>query len=194
MTDRRDPDPTIRAARRGASEAQDRLIEACRQDLERFLQKQMGPRLGRHYSLSDLGQETFLRAFRGIDRLRDDASLSDFRRYLYRHARWVAVELGRKAQDMFGESNAEDDRGPPRDVEASPTGEVTHRDDVAWLEARIDRLDPRYADVVRLRLKDLSFAEVADRLGIHEATARKRYLRAAAQLARIREQRDDPES
>ena len=45
------------------------------------------------------------------------------------------------------------------------------------MRALLGRLEPKYADVVRLRLEGLAFADIAARLGTREDTARQRFAR-----------------
>jgi RNA polymerase sigma factor (sigma-70 family) len=51
------------------------------------------------------------------------------------------------------------------------------------MRSLLDRLDPKYADVVRLRLDGVSFAEIAERLGVEEATVRQRLSRVLRTLS-----------
>jgi RNA polymerase sigma factor (sigma-70 family) len=66
----------------------------------------------------------------------------------------------------------------------------------AWVRLALELLDPRDRDVVLLRQwKELSFAEIAEELGISESGARMRFQRAlpkiAKQVAALREGRVD---
>ena len=178
----------IEVARRGDRSAQDRLIQRCAPSLENYLGRQMGAGLRRYASVSDLGQEVLLRAIHVMDRLPEDASFADFERLLRRQARWLATDHARAARNFAGESAAEvplDEARDPRSVESR--GSVTNSDEAVWFAGLVDRLDPDLAEVVRLRLDGLSFAEIASRTGIELNAARKRYLRAAGRLRRLGE-------
>jgi RNA polymerase sigma-70 factor (ECF subfamily) len=179
-----DENHLIRAAKRGEAAAEQRLHDLCAKALAEYVARRSGAALRRHVSLSDLCQESFLRAFRAIGSLRDDATLDDFRALLFQHASWVASEKGRQAQDYKGESALEQRLEEALVAARSPAskGTVTREDERRWLESFVARLDPGQAAVIRLRLDGLSFVQIGERLSLDKDAARKRYLRGITRL------------
>jgi len=179
-------DPLLQRACAGDEAAWRDLIGAHQQALQRYLDRRMGARLRRGCSASDLMQEVCLRVFRALRSAPADATERTFRRWLYRHADWVLAERGHAARRHEGESVAGARGGDlPARERSTGDGEVTHRDQVAWLRALLDRLAPKYGDVVRLRLEGLSFAAIGARLGLQEATVRQRLSRVLRTLTEL---------
>lgn len=165
----------LQRARAGDPDAWRELVAQHSARLRRYLRRRMGAHLHRACSAGDLEQEVLLRVFRGLPAAPADASVRLFRRWLYRHADWVLSSRGLAARRFQGESAG--GTAEPVEHPESETGAVTRQDQVAWLQRLIDRLAPRFAEVVRLRLEGRSFADVAQRLGIDEAAARQRFAR-----------------
>ncbi|MCR9245195.1 MAG: sigma-70 family RNA polymerase sigma factor [bacterium] len=176
----------IARARAGDPEAECELVQTNAAQLRRYLDRRMGSHMRRTVSAADLGQEIFARVFAALKTMPTGADARTFRRWLYRHADWVLSNHGNAARHWRGESAA----GARSDVaEPQPSaGAVTRGDEAAWLHALVERLPGRYADVVRLRLAGLAFAEIANRLGIREETARQRHARV---LRTLRDQTDE---
>ncbi len=180
-------DPLIRAAREGSEAACAELVRLTGETVRAYLGRHVGRSLSRRVSLADLSQETYARVFRSLADVPDDADLELFRARLVRHAEWVIRDAARSLRHLVGESAAGEE--PDRDLceppPASSMGDVTRRDEAAWLQRLVGKLDPAYADIVRRRLSGESFAAIAARRGEPEATARKRYERAYRRLREL---------
>lgn len=167
----------IERARRGDTAAAGRLIELSRPGLRTYLESRVGPALRRHTSIGDLEQEVLLRIPDLVPRLRESASFDELTGLLLKNARWVIHNAVRTGQRFQGESLAPADPGPAS--QQGSQGSVTRADENARLAALVEELEPELADVVRLRLADRTFVDIASQLGIAEATVRKRYMTAA---------------
>lgn len=178
------PEPDlVRQAKHGSREAYESLLAQCEPVIRAFLANQLGSRLKRHTSLSDLHQEVLMRGAEALRALPDDAEVDDFRALLLMHARWAIGKAVRRGRNFAGESVVTPEFGP----QATPTptasqGVVTRGDEMAWLAAEVDGLEAPLAAAVRLRLQGRTFAEIAAELGIGEDAARKRLVRAALLL------------
>lgn len=171
-------DPLLQRALAGDAEAQRQLVDDNAAALRRYLDRRMGARLRRAVSAADLSQDVFARVFAAMAAMPAEATARSFRLWLFRHANFVLANHGGKAQRAVGESAvAPGDVDVPAAVGDSSTGDVTRGDQVAWLRALLDRLEPKYRDVVRLRLEGLSFGEIAAQLDLQAATARQRFAR-----------------
>lgn len=171
------------AAQRGSTGAQDELVRRFTPMLERYLRGEVGKKLGRAVSVSDLCQETFVQSLRALDRLAPTASLDDFQAHLLRHAQWILGKQARHHERFRGESVAER-AAQELEQPARTAGDVTRTDQREWMLSMVDRLDEKQAAVVRLRLQPMEFAEIAAELGISEMSARKRYVRGFHELRR----------
>jgi RNA polymerase sigma-70 factor (ECF subfamily) len=133
----------------------------------------------------DLTAETFAQAFRGRDGFRGHGEVEAAawlygiaRHLLTRYIRRGIVE--RKALRQLGIELPElDERDIERVVELAGLAEL--HDAVA---GAFGQLQPEQRDAVQLRIVDeQSYAEIAERLGISEQTARARVSRGLRQLA-----------
>ncbi len=171
------------------SDEEARLVELWSDDVRRLVARSAGPRLRRTRSVSDLCQDAFLRFFRGLDPGAATQPTEDLRRRLLRNARWVVLDAARAAGAEHGESAAGDGavaRVADRDS-GGDDGPVTLQDQERWVHRLIERLDERDARILRLRLKRVPYADIADQLGMTADAARKRHELAVRALAtRIR--------
>lgn len=166
-------DPILQRASDGDDQAQRELVDSNAAALRRYLDRRMGNQLRRAVSAADLSQEVFTRVFLAMSSMPDGADQRTFRRWLYRNADWVLSNHGHAARRLQGESAV---ISSYQHAQPGGThGDVTMRDEAAWLRALLRRLEPKYADVVKLRLDGLSFADIGTRLGITEVTARQRH-------------------
>lgn len=194
-------DPLLERARAGDRGAWNELAAATASDLRAYLDRSMGERLRRTIALEDLCQDALMQALDAIPALRPDATLEDFRRLLLKNARWIVLDRGRRGGRFAGESVSPVEPGR---VEADPPpesrgGAVTHADELRFLRAMIERLDPRYGRILARRMAGAGFAEIALELGETEANVRKRFQRAVTSLkqyvaARAPLDRDAPRS
>lgn len=128
----------------------------------------------------DVVQETYLRAFRGIDRFRGEAQFST---WLYRiTANAASTHLGRRAKHRHEELSPDD-----QVVDERPEIDPGHRAENEALRDRlrlaIDALPARLRAVVVLRdVYDLPHGAIAAELGISETAAKVRLHRARRRL------------
>lgn len=128
----------------------------------------------------ELLQEVYLHAFKGLERYRGDGPLEA----------WFAIVAIRRARDwkrkVVRQRKHEPDREEiARDLEAdAPKGpDDTARRLRRVLDAALATLPERQRSAFLLReVEDLSFREVAEALGVNEATARVHHLRARRAL------------
>jgi RNA polymerase sigma factor (sigma-70 family) len=180
----------VRAARDGDRAARERLFRLYSEPLRGWLRGNVGERLGRALSHSDLAQETFLRALDALKVLPDGAGLSDFEGLLYQNARWRVLKHAERHRYYEGESaaGAPASKAPDPDGDAS-AGVVTRTDESRWVRELIERLPSDQAAVVRRRLDGRPFADIGRELDITEETARKRHLRGTLALQRLARER-----
>jgi RNA polymerase sigma-70 factor (ECF subfamily) len=138
----------------------------------------------------DVAQEAFVRAYRGLERFRGDASLSTwFYRILVnevqRHRRWRWVRQ-RVAADMPDE---------PRDANPSPTGDPVLRERIVRALDRLTR--PQREAFVLVHLEGLTVVEAAEVTGRAVGTMKSHLHRALvsmrSQLADLDSRTETPE-
>ena len=173
----------VRAARDGDRAARERLFALYAAPLQDWLQGQVGARLSRAVSLSDMAQETYLRSMEALRVLPDDAGLAGFEGILFQNARWYVLKQARSHRNFEGESAA----GLPPERATDPAGElseglVTRSDQLDRMRELIDRLPQQQAEVVRRRLAGKTFAAIASELEITDEAARKRHMRGTLML------------
>ena len=132
-------------------------------------------RVGLREDLDDMVQETFLRAYKGLPRLRDH---SRFGAFVHRIAQNIAIDRlrrgGREAVSL-------------EDVNLEPQTATEPRDDreehLAQVRALVGRLPPALREAVLMfYFERHSHAEIAGMLGITEAAVNQRLHRARVQL------------
>lgn len=143
--------------------------------LKRFLQR----RLGNAALAEDLAQETWIRAVSA----ETPAIIGNPRAYLFRIAANLAIDhqrhVGRGVEVETAEQVEVADRAP------SPEDVALHRSEVARLLQVVDGLPPRCREVFLLaKFEDLTYAEVAARLGISRNTVIKHMVAALAAVER----------
>lgn len=128
----------------------------------------------------DIAQETYLRAFRGLERFRGDAQFST---WLYRiTSNCASTHLGRRGRhrhDQLDENTPADDLRPAANPESAlESGALRDR-----LQAALMGLPPRMRAVVVLRdVYDLPHDSIAAELGISVSAAKVRLHRARRRL------------
>jgi RNA polymerase sigma-70 factor (ECF subfamily) len=176
------------------------LFEGHRSRLRTMLRLRLDRRLQARVDPSDVLQEAFLAAAAGIDRF-----LADPRIPLYL---WLRFLAGRKLEELHRRHLDTGKRDPAREVslhreplpmatsaeialellgkDPSPSDAAARAELRARLEDAIESLQPLDREVLALRhFEELRTQEVAHALGIEEATARKRYLRAVERLRKV---------
>lgn len=178
-----DDEALIRAAQGGDEGALDELYVRTCDRLEAYVNRISGARLLRHVVSEDVLQDTYVRVFRVLDSLRPEANVEDFWRILRRNALWVVRNQGARHGGKQGESAL--GAGSPADLadgSGDRTGTVTRRDEASWLQSQLDEIDSGHGEVVRRRMKQEAFNDIALQVGISEEAARQRYSRAIRDL------------
>jgi RNA polymerase sigma-70 factor (ECF subfamily) len=126
---------------------------------------------------ADLTQETFLRyAERGLG---DGAAVIHDRSYLYRTARNLAIDHVRQQARRRTETVADEDLARIAQDRPSPEDAAESRRSLERLRTAIEELPGRTRQIFVLgRLEDLSYRQIADRLGISESSVQKHLARA----------------
>lgn len=155
----------------------DALFRSCRRELERFFRR----RVGSAEAAADLTQEAFLRLLRAGAA----GAIENPRAYLFRTAGNLVADHYRAAgAEPAGELG---EAGWQRLAAAEPSAEraVLSREELAVLRRAIGELTPRERQVFLLhKFEQLSYAEVAERLGIAKNTVVVHMVRALGHCKR----------
>ena len=137
--------------------------------------------LGPGDEAEDVGQETFIRLYRSLDRFRGDSSLGT---YLTRIAINLSLTALKKRKRRASRFVSRDEREASRAEESvDPRGELERADRDRRIREAIDGLSPPHRAVVVLRMIDgYSTRETADILKIPAGTVMSRLARALDRL------------
>lgn len=164
----------VQRAQRGEGRAFSELVTRYQDRVYRFLL-----RLTRSQDdARDLTQDTFMRAYQGIDRWRPDAL---FRTWLFRIARNVAFDrLRRDKRVEFVELDEDVDIADPA---AGPETIVETAQRYRLLEAALERLPAEHREILLLReIEEMSYDDIAQVLDLQIGTVKSRIARARATL------------
>ena len=150
--------------------------------------------VGRHDQAEDLTQDVFLKLFKSLDTFDRRAN---FQTWLISVSRNLCIDhyrSVRKERETINRDVDPADLAPAAPVR-SPQAELELRDRVHLLRVALDALAPTLRTAVMLRdIQELSYQEIADRLGLPEGTVKSRINRGRTELARqiqkLREQQD----
>jgi RNA polymerase sigma-70 factor, ECF subfamily len=132
---------------------------------------------GRGHHVDDLAQETFMRAYQALPRF-DPGGSATVSTWLLTIATRLAIDAKRKKD--FGSIGSYDDRpGTHRSPEAESNNSALGR---ALEKAAAELPDDQRAALVLAEFHGFSLAELADALGIPEATAKTRVFRAREKM------------
>lgn len=145
-----------------------------REALARFLRARLGPAA----DVEDLLQELFLKL-----QAVEDADVRDPRAYLYRLASNLMMDRWRSRTRAAARDGAwlAAHRGDQTDADDAPSPEavVAGKQRLAALVAAMERLPVKTRTVFRLhKFEDLSYAQVAERLGISRSSVEKHMMDA----------------
>jgi RNA polymerase sigma-70 factor (ECF subfamily) len=142
----------------------------------------------------DLAQEVFIKLFKSLETFDRRANFQTWlvsvsRNLCIDHYRSVRKEREAIARDVDPADLA------PAAPGRSAYAELEQRDRVLLLRAALDRLAPALRTAVLLRdIQELTYQEIADRLGLPEGTVKSRINRGRTELARhlqaLRQQQD----
>lgn len=189
------PDRLLDQAKAGHGPALGQLLEQYRGYLTLLIRLQVGRRLQGKVDLDDLLQETFLEAHQAIGRLRAESEreflawlrqilacvlANQVRRYFGTKRRNPRLEMDLEAE--LDQSSRALDRGLIA-PQSSPSQQVARREQSILLAEALEKLPEDYREVIILRqLEDLSFPEVARRMGRTENSVKNMWVRALARL------------
>jgi RNA polymerase sigma-70 factor (ECF subfamily) len=136
---------------------------------------------------ADLAQEAFLRAWRSLPSFQGESSFST---WLYRLATNLCIDFLRreKRRSAVAAAVSLDDSGDAAPTQVSdprftPEGELERRELRAAVDRGLARLSDDHRQVLVLReLEGLSYAEIAQALGVEEGTVKSRLARARLAL------------
>lgn len=151
------------------------IIADCSGDLRRFI----GSRVRDPADREDVTQETLLR----LARYDDLGGLQNPRQFLFRVAENLIHDRRRRARVRREEAHDSVEDHVLRDSAADPSMVVEQRDELARVRAAIVALEePLRTAFVLSRYRDLSYAEIAARMGISVKTVEKYISRALIKL------------
>ncbi len=129
----------------------------------------------------DIVQETFIKVWRQLDKFKEGMGI---RPWLFRIARNTAIDYLRKKKHIpFSQFGEPDEIAVFEDTGVNLMEESISREDVASLNAAIDRLPEQYREIIVLRAEQgLTFDEIADMLGKPLNTVKSTYRRGLAVL------------
>jgi RNA polymerase sigma-70 factor, ECF subfamily len=181
-------DSWIESARRGDRAALAKALMSFRDYLLLVANENLEPTLRGKEGASDLVQETFLRAQRGLSSFRG-SSADEWRNWLrgilIRHIANERRRFAATAKRSVGrEVPIQDWAGiDPPQREATPSRELRQRERETALLDALGRLPEHYRDVVIMHHRDQqTFLEIGRRRGISEEAARKLWTRALGRL------------
>jgi RNA polymerase sigma-70 factor (ECF subfamily) len=181
----------------GSADARNRLFARYRELVKRVVRGRMDPRLSARVDSSDVVQEVFATAHRGLDEyLRTRPAefyvwirgLAEQRLVdLYRRHVGAAKRSVRREAPAAG---IPDDSAPERELPAgsqtSPSQQAIRDEQTEALRRALEVLSPDDREVIALRyLERLTMPEVAVTLGISLPAAKSRHLRAIARLTEL---------
>lgn len=186
----------LRRAQGGDSDALQPLLERYYERVRRIVRLRLGAALRRRLDSGDILQETFLAAVRNFSRfeLRDEASFIN----------WLAVLAENQIRDAHDYHIAQKrsmdrqvplefvDRSGPIGIDPvaaglSPEGAAERAEEVARIEAAIERLPPEHRELILLRdYAGASWEVIAEHTGRPSPdAARMVHAKAMVQLARL---------
>ncbi len=141
--------------------------------------------VGNRDDASDLAQEAFLRAWRGLGALRADTAFSS---WLYRLTCNLCMDFlrGAKRRKTLSLTRPDEEADAQWDIPDPAPGPEDHvllDEDRAVLERAMAWLNTEHRKILTLRvINGLSYAQIADILGVAEGTVKSRLARARRNL------------
>jgi len=158
----------VEACIAGNHSAMQQLYERCSDRVYRLMMRMVGPQ-----DADDLTQQVFLQTFRKLDRFRGESTLET---WLYRLASNEALQhLRRRKRDstdplLHEPASNDSDRG-------------LRIEDSEMLELGLSKLDAELRVILSLKeVQDLSYAKIAETIGIPAGTVGSRLNRARKEL------------
>lgn len=137
----------------------------------------------------DLTQESFLKAWRGLQFYKSECSFST---WLYRLSTNVCIDHLRSRKRKGAVSLSVTDEGGEEteleipDAEPLPEQQIIHREERQAIAAAMNRLEEEYRTVLTLRVvEELSYEQIAEVLDLKAGTVKSRIARARIKLKKI---------
>lgn len=193
-------DELLARARQGASGAVDRLLDVHREPLRRMIDLRLDPALAARVDASDIVQDVLLEAHKRLeDYLRNPAM--PFRLWLRHIAKDHVIDAHRRHRlaqrrsldreqpivpAVLADHSSLELAGQLLDGERTPASAAIHEELQRRLTGAIAALDDDDREIILLRHREqLANQEVAAALGLSEAAASMRYLRAIRRLRAV---------
>jgi RNA polymerase sigma-70 factor (ECF subfamily) len=140
--------------------------------------------VGKHDEAEDLTQEIFLKLFKSLDTFDRRAN---FQTWLISVSRNLCIDHYRSVRKERETIDRDVDAGElsPASSDTGPYAALEHSDRRALLRHALDTLAPTLRSAVMLRdIHELSYQDIAERLGLPEGTVKSRINRGRLELAR----------
>jgi len=140
--------------------------------------------VGKHDEAEDLAQEIFLKLFKSLDTFDRRAN---FQTWLISVSRNLCIDHYRSVRKERETIDRDVDAGDlaPASSDTGPYAALEHSDRRELLRHALDGLAPTLRSAVMLRdIHELSYQEIAERLGLPEGTVKSRINRGRLELAR----------
>ena len=133
---------------------------------------------------NDLLQETFVKIYLNLQRYSDQYT---FGQWIYTIARNTFIDyVRRKRDDTVSIDNLREAGGLSTWNEPNPEERMITHQNRARIEAFLDRMSPRYKELIELRFfKEYSYEEIASHLNLPLGTVKTQIHRAREQLCRF---------
>ena len=190
-------DPLLDEARQGKTEAVERLLAVHREPLRRMIGSRMDPALAARVDASDIVQDVLLEAHRRLQDYMKNPAMP-FHLWLRHIAKDHIIDAHRRHRQaqrrsldreqpivpaILASHSSYELAGQLLDPELTPASEAIRREMQRRLDAAIAELDEDDREIILLRHREqLANQDVAATLGLSEAAASMRYLRAVRRL------------
>ena len=171
------------AARRGAPDAMNAFYERCARKLLPIIRLRLGGRLRAEVESRDVLQTVLCQSFERLDQVdRPDAVMSWMARIAENEIRDLADFHQRQRRDAARKTSLDEAAAVPAPVRQA-LSLVLANETIRRLERALDTLPETQREIIVLRkLEELTFPEIATRLGKSEDACRMAFSRAMAAL------------
>jgi RNA polymerase sigma-70 factor (ECF subfamily) len=187
-TDHPDTQELLAKARDGQPAAVERLLDVHREPLRRVIDLRLDPALAARVDASDIVQDVLIEAHRRLEEYLRNPTMP-FRLWLRHLARDHVIDAHRRHREqplvpaVLADHSSLELAGQLLDQERTPASEAIQRELQRKLDGAIAELDEDDREIILMRHKEqLSNQQVAEALGLTEAAASMRYLRAVRRL------------
>jgi RNA polymerase sigma-70 factor (ECF subfamily) len=183
----------LRGAQQGKQDAIEQLLNRHRASLQRMVDCRLNQQLGRRVGASDIVQDALLSASRRLNEYIRSPSMP-FHAWLrhlardrladaYRRELAEKRDVGREQHVPSGEHSSLDPVVQIQDAQLTPAAMLLRKEFVCQFQAALERLEEDAKEIVVMRhAEQLTNSQAAEILGLSEAAAGMRYLRALRQL------------